>query len=308
MPRAVRFDHYGDIDVLNVVDVERPVPGSGQVLVRVKAAGINPGEASIRKGLLDDRWPATFPSGEGSDLAGVVEELGPGVDQFAVGDEVLGWTDERASQAEYVVTPADQLVPKPAGVSWEAAGSLFVAGATAYAAVRAVGVSDGDTVVVSGAAGGVGTLAVQLAANAGASKVIGLASESHHQWLRDHGVIPVVYGDCVADRIRDAAGGQVDAFVDTFGGGYVELAIEQLGVAPDRVDTIIDYAAAEKYGAKTDASMAGASAAVMAELAGMIDRGELEVPIADVYPLDRVRDAYTELEQRHTLGKIVLRP
>jgi NADPH:quinone reductase-like Zn-dependent oxidoreductase len=308
MPRAVRFDHYGDIDVLNVVDVERPVPGSGQVLVRVKAAGINPGEASIRKGLLDDRWPATFPSGEGSDLAGVVEELGPGVDQFAVGDEVLGWTDERASQAEYVVTPADQLVPKPAGVSWEAAGSLFVAGATAYAAVRAVGVSDGDTVVVSGAAGGVGTLAVQLAANAGASKVIGLASESHHQWLRDHGVIPVVYGDGVADRIRDAAGGQVDAFVDTFGGGYVELAIEQLGVAPDRVDTIIDYAAAEKYGAKTDASMAGASAAVMAELAGMIDRGELEVPIADVYPLDRVRDAYTELEQRHTLGKIVLRP
>jgi NADPH:quinone reductase-like Zn-dependent oxidoreductase len=308
MPRAVRFDHYGDIDVLNVVDVERPVPGSGQVLVRVKAAGINPGEASIRKGLLDDRWPATFPSGEGSDLAGVVEELGPGVDQFAVGDEVLGWTDERASQAEYVVTPADQLVPKPAGVSWEAAGSLFVAGATAYAAVRAVGVSDGDTVVVSGAAGGVGTLAVQLAANAGASKVIGLASESHHQWLRDHGVIPVVYGDGVADRIRDAAGGQVDAFVDTFGGGYVELAIEQLGVAPDRVDTIIDYAAAEKYGAKTGASMAGASAAVMAELAGMIDRGELEVPIADVYPLDRVRDAYTELEQRHTLGKIVLRP
>jgi NADPH:quinone reductase-like Zn-dependent oxidoreductase len=308
MPRAVRFDRYGDIDVLNVVDVERPVPDSGQVLVRVKAAGINPGEASIRKGLLHERWPSTFPSGEGSDLAGVVEELGPGVDQFAVGDEVLGWTDERASHAELVVVPADQLVPKPPGVSWEAAGSLFVAGATAYAAVRAVGVSDGDTVVVSGAAGGVGSLAVQLAVNAGASKVIGLASESHHQWLRDHGVIPVAYGDGVADRIRDAAGGQVDAFVDTFGGGYVQLAIEQLGVAPDRVDTIIDYPAAEKYGAKTDASLAGASAAVMAELAGMIDRGELEVPIADVYPLDRVRDAYTELEQRHTLGKIVLRP
>jgi NADPH:quinone reductase-like Zn-dependent oxidoreductase len=308
MPRAVRFDRYGDIDVLNVVDVERPVPDSGQVLVRVKAAGINPGEASIRKGLLHERWPSTFPSGEGSDLAGVVEELGPGVDQFAVGDEVLGWTDERASHAELVVVPADQLVLKPAGVSWEAAGSLFVAGATAYAAVRAVGVSDGDTVVVSGAAGGVGSLAVQLAVNAGASKVIGLASESHHQWLRDHGVIPVAYGDGVADRIRDAAGGQVDAFVDTFGGGYVQLAIEQLGVAPDRVDTIIDYPAAEKYGAKTDASLAGASAAVMAELAGMIDRGELEVPIADVYPLDRVRDAYTELEQRHTLGKIVLRP
>ncbi|HTX13418.1 MAG TPA: NADP-dependent oxidoreductase, partial [Solirubrobacteraceae bacterium] len=191
MPRAVRFDRYGDVDVLNVVDVERPAPQAGQVLVRVKAAGINPGEASIRKGLLDDRWPATFPSGQGSDLAGVVEELGPGDDAFAVGDEVFGWTDERASHAELVLVASDQLVLKPAGVSWEAAGALHVAGATAYAAVRAVGVSPGDTVVVSGAAGGVGSLAVQLAARAGASKVIGLAGERHHEWLRDHGVIPV---------------------------------------------------------------------------------------------------------------------
>jgi NADPH:quinone reductase-like Zn-dependent oxidoreductase len=308
MPRAVRFEQYGDVDVLNVVDVERPQVGPGRVLVRVKAAGINPGEASIRKGLLHDRWPATFPSGEGSDLAGVVDEVGPGVDQFAVGDEVFGWTDERASHAELVVAPADQLVPKPTGVSWEAAGALFVAGATAWAAVRAVGVSDGDTVVVSGAAGGVGSITVQLALNAGAAKVIGLASERHHAWLRDHGVIPVTYGDGVADRIGDAAGDQVDAFIDTYGDGYVQLAIEELGVAPDRVDTIIDWAAAEQYGAKTDGSMAGASTAAMAELAGLVADGKLEITIADVYPLDRVRDAYTELEQRHTLGKIVLRP
>jgi NADPH:quinone reductase-like Zn-dependent oxidoreductase len=308
VPRAVRFDHYGDIDVLNVVDVERPKPGAGEALVRVKAAGINPGEASIRKGLMAERWPATFPSGEGSDLAGVVEEVGPGVDSVAVGDEVIGWTDQRASHAELVAVPVKQLVPKPPGVSWEAAGALFVAGVTAYAAVRAVGVTKGDTVVVSGAAGGVGSLAVQLARNKGAT-VIGLASEANHEWLRSHGVIPVSYsGDGLADRIREAAGGSVDAFVDTFGGGYVKLAITELGVAPDRVDTIIDWGAAAEYGAKTEGSAAGSSPEILADLAGMIDRGELEVPIARAYPLDDVRDAYRELERRHTRGKIVLIP
>ena len=307
MPRAVRFDRYGDVDVLNVVDVERPVPGPGEVLVRVKAAGINPGEASIRKGLLAERWPATFPSGEGSDFAGVVEEVGPGVGGVRVGDEVIGWTDQRASHAEFVVAPAEHLTPKPPGVSWEAAGGLFVAGATAYAAVRAVGASAGDTVVVSGAAGGVGSLAVQLAVLAGAT-VIGLASESNHQWLLEHGVIPVAYGDGVVDRIREVTDGHVDAFIDTFGGGYVQLAVEELGVTPDRIDTIIDWDAAQRYGAKTEASAAGASADVLAELARLIDEGRLEVPIAKVYPLDEVRDAYRELEQRHTRGKIVLEP
>jgi NADPH:quinone reductase-like Zn-dependent oxidoreductase len=307
MPRAVRFDRYGDVDVLNVVDVERPVPGPRQVLVRVKAAGMNPGEASIRKGLLAEQWPATFPSGEGSDFAGVVEEVGPDVEGVQVGDEVIGWTDQRASHAEFVVAPAEHLTPKPAGVSWEAAGGLFVAGATAYAAVRAVGPSAGDTVVVSGAAGGVGSLAVQLAVLAGAT-VIGLAGESNHQWLLEHGVIPVAYGDGVVDRIREVTDGHVDAFIDTFGGGYVQLAVEELGVTPDRIDTIIDWDAAQRYGAKTEASAAGASADVLAELARLIDEGRLEVPIAKVYALDDVRDAYRELEQRHTRGKIVLEP
>ena len=160
MPRAVRFEQYGGIDVLEVVDVDRPVPGEGQVLVRVKAAGINIGEAKIRRGLLDAQWPATFPSGQGSDLAGLVEEVGSGVADQTVGGEVLGHTDGRASQADYVVVEAKDLIPKPPAVPWEVAGSLFVAGSTAYATVRAVSVAEGDTVVVAGAAGGVGTLAV----------------------------------------------------------------------------------------------------------------------------------------------------
>ncbi|MBV8221020.1 MAG: NADP-dependent oxidoreductase [Solirubrobacterales bacterium] len=307
MPRAVRFDSYGDVDVLNVVDVDRPVPEPGAVLVRVKAAGINPGEASIRKGLLHERWPATFPSGEGSDFAGVVEEVGPDVDGVEVGDEVIGFTHERASHAEFVVAPADQLTPKPADVSWEAAGALFVAGTTAYAAVRAVGAGSGDTVVVSGAAGGVGSLTVQLAVLAGAT-VIGLAGESNHQWLLEHGAIPVAYGDGVVGRIREVTDGHVDAFIDTFGGGYVQLAVEELGVAPDRVETIIDSDAAERYGTKMEGTAAAASADVLAELAHLIDEGRLEVPIAKVYPLDDVRGAYRELEQRHTRGKIVLEP
>ncbi len=199
--KAVRFDEYGGVDVLKVADVPQPQPGPGQVLVQVKAAGINPGESKIRAGLLHSRWPATFPSGEGSDLAGIVAGTGPGVTRWSAGDEVIGWTDNRASQAEYVVVEEQNLAAKPAALPWEVAGALYVAGATAYAAVRAVQLTEGDTVVVSGAAGGVGSIAVQLARLAGAT-VIGLASEVHHEWLTGHGVIPVAYGDGVADRIR----------------------------------------------------------------------------------------------------------
>jgi NADPH:quinone reductase-like Zn-dependent oxidoreductase len=304
--RAVRYDDYGDVDVLDVVDVETPEPGPEQVLVRVKAAGINPGEAKIREGALRERWPSTFPSGQGSDLAGVIERLGADVDGWSVGDEVIGWTDDRASQAELVVVDAAHLTRRPPNVPWDVAGSLFVVGATAVAAVRAVGVKDGDTVVVSGAAGGVGSVAVQLARHAGAT-VIGLASEPNHQWLRAHGVIPVTYGDGVADRIRDAADTGVDAFIDTVGGGYVELALE-LGVDPRRVDTIADFAAVDKYGVKAEGNAAGASAETLSVLADLIARGELDIPIAGVYPLAQVRDAYRDLARGHTHGKIVLQP
>lgn len=306
MPKAVRFDEYGGIDVLHVVEVARPVPGAGQVLVEVKAAAINPGEAAIREGVYAQRWPTTFPSGQGSDLAGVVAQLGEGVDRFAVGDEVIGFTDNRASHAEYVLVEQQNLIYRPSGVSWDAAGSLSVAGTTAYAAVRAVSLSAGDTLVVSGAAGGVGSVAVQLARQAGA-RVIGLASTPNHEWLIGHGVIPVSYGQGVYDRVRDASGGRVDAFIDTFGSGYVDLAVE-LGVRPDRIDTIVDFAAAQRYGVKTDGNAAGASADVLAELAGLIDKGVVEIPIAGVYPLAEVREAYRVLERRHTRGKIVLRP
>ena len=303
--KAVRFDEYGGIEVLKVVDVPRPAPGAGQVLVQVKAAGINPGEAKIRDGLLHARWPATFPSGQGSDLAGIVAETGAGVSRVSAGDEIIGWTDNRSGQAEYVVVEQEHLTPKPAGVPWEVAGALFVAGATAYAAVRAVALTDGDTVVVSGAAGGVGSLAVQLARRAGAT-VIGLASEANHPWLSKHGVTPVTYGGGVGDRIRQAAD-TVDAFIDTYGAGYVELALE-LGVEPSRIDTIANFEAITRFGVKGDGNAAGSSASVLAELAELIATGELELPIAATFPLDQVQDAYRRLAEGHILGKIALLP
>jgi NADPH:quinone reductase-like Zn-dependent oxidoreductase len=307
MPRAVRYDEFGGIDVLRVDEVERPVPGEGQVLVRVKAAGINPSEAVIRTGAVSGIFPSTFPSGQGSDLAGVIEEAGPGVIGFSPGDEVIGFSQRRASQAELVLVEAGDLARKPENVPWDVAGGLYVVGVTAWGTVHAVEPKEGETVVISGAAGGVGSLAVQLARRTGAT-VIGLASDGNHEWLKGHGVIPVAYGDGVADRIKAASPGGVDAFIDTHGGGYVELAIG-LGVAADRIDTIADYAAAAKYGVKTDGGAeAGPGAAILAELAGLIADGHLEVPIAGVYPLAQVREAYTELERRHTHGKIILRP
>ncbi|HTY31174.1 NADP-dependent oxidoreductase [Mycobacterium sp.] len=306
--KAVRFDRYGGIDVLDVREVPRPQPDAGEVLVEVKAAGINPGEAMIRQGAFDEIFPTTFPSGQGSDLAGVVAEVGTGVDAFSVGDEVLGFTNDRASHAEFVVVPADQLASKPPAVSWEAAGGLFVAGTTAYAAVRSVALTPGDTVAIAGAAGGVGTIAVQLAERTGAT-VLGIAGPSNDEWLAAHGAIPVNYGDGLADRLRAAApDGRIDAFLDFFGGGYVELAVTELGIAPQRIDTLIDFPALERFGVMFVGNQDAADAGVLAELAALIAAGELEVPIAEVVPLDEVQRAYRTLERRHTRGKIVLRP
>src|ERR1700754_4956288 len=183
MPKAVRFDDYGGVEVLGVREVPRPEPGPGQVLVAVRAAGINPSEGKMRQGLVRAIFPSTFPSGQGSDLAGVVEELGAGVEGVAVGDEVIGYTDNRDSQAEYVLVEAANLTAKPAEVPWEVAGALFVAGVTGVATVRAVAPTSAEAVVIAGAGGGVGVFAVQLAVRTGA-RVIALAGERHHAWLR----------------------------------------------------------------------------------------------------------------------------
>ena len=204
------------------------------------------------------------------------------------------------------MVPADQLIAKPPSLSWEVAGSLFVAGMAGYASVQAVAPQAGETVVVSAAAGGVGSVAVQLARRTGAS-VIGLAGERNHDWLGRHDIVPVTYGEGQADRIREAAGGAIDVFIDTFGGGYVDLAIE-LGVAPQRINTIIDYEAVERLGVHAQGTHAIASAPLLTELVGLVADGSVEIPIARTFPLEEVRDAFRELAARHSHGKIVLLP
>jgi len=304
---AVRYEHFGHVDVLHIVELSKRAANKGEVLVRVKTAGINPGEASIREGLLEKQFPSIFPSGQGTDFAGVVESVGADVTNFKPGDEVIGFSNNRNSHAEYVIVKADQLVPRPPKVSWEEAGGLFVAGTTAYAAVRAVALNVGETVIVSGAAGGVGSLVVQIAKKHGA-KVIGIASTPNHQWLKKHGIIPVSYDGNIEENLKIALNGQkADAFIDTSGKGYVELDIK-LDIPVDRINTIIDFAAVGKYKIKAEGSSAASSAQVLGELAQMVNDGDLEIPIAKTYPLSQVKDAYTELEKHHTHGKIILIP
>jgi NADPH:quinone reductase-like Zn-dependent oxidoreductase len=200
------------------------------------------------------------------------------------------------------------LTPRPASLPWEVAGSLFVAGVTAHAAVRAVHLVRGDTVVIAGAAGGVGSIAVQLARRAGAT-VLGIAGPSNDAWLADHGAVPINYGDNLPVRLRAAAkSGHIDALLDFFGGGYVAMAIEDFKLPPGKIDTIADFEAVKRFGVQSKGGADAATAAVLAELADLIARGELEVPIAGVFALDDVRDALRQLELRHTRGKLVLRP
>ncbi|MET3807215.1 NADPH:quinone reductase-like Zn-dependent oxidoreductase [Nakamurella sp. UYEF19] len=304
--RAVRFDSYGGTEVLYVGEVPTPVPGEGEVLVEVRAAGINPGEAAIRSGTMHEMFPGTLPSGQGSDLAGTVLELGDGVAEFAVGDEVLGFSWRRNSQATHVTVPVAQLIRKPTGIPWEVAGGLYVVACTAYAAVRAVAPAAGETIAVAGAAGGVGTVVVQLLSLHGV-RVLGIASAGSDDWLLAHGATPVHYGDGLADRLTAAAPSGIDAFIDLFGPQYVQLAVD-LGIPRDRVNTIISFQLAAELGVKAEGSEDASTTEVLTEMANLVAERKIEIPIAATYPLDQVAAAFTELEKRHTRGKIVLIP
>ena len=281
--RAVRFDRYGGREVLYVTDVPMPAPPPSEVVVAVKAAGINPGEVAIRTGALRDRFPASFPSGQGSDLAGVVSAVGEGVTEFALGDAVLGFSWRRSSQATHVSVPTSQLIHKPPALSWEVAGSLSVVGCTAYAAVRAVDAKQGDTVAVSAAAGGVGTVVVQLLALRGA-RVIGIASPANGDWLRSHGAIPVQYGEGLAERLRRVAKNGIDAFIDLFGPEYVQLAVD-LGLPRDRIETIASFEKAQELGVKAEGSATASTPEVLNAMADLVGSGAIEIPSRRPTPL-----------------------
>ncbi len=298
MPKAVQLLAYGGPEQLNIIDRPTRELKSDEALVRVVAAGINPGEMAIREGYLKDMFPMDFPFGQGADFAGHIEAVGSDVSEFAVGDEVLGWSEQRSAHAEFVAITSSQLIAKPASLDWYRAGSLFVAATTAFAAVRAVALKARDVVAISGAAGGVGSLAVQLARRTGA-RVLGIVSEHNKAFLESVGAEHVNYGDGLAGRLRAAAPNGIDAFVDLFGQGYIDLAVE-LGVPKDRIDTIIDFAGAGKHRVKTDGSAAAGDRKTLEHLADLVAWGEIVMPIAAIYPFDAIRDAYVELAKRKT--------
>ncbi|WP_432508095.1 NADP-dependent oxidoreductase [Kineococcus esterisolvens] len=304
--RAVRFERFGGPDVLHVVDVPDPDPGPGQVRVTVRAAGLTAGESAAREGALAELYPTAFPGGEGAEFAGVVTATGPGAG-FAVGEEVLGWSARHDAHAEAVVVPAAHVVRKPAGLPWEAAGALYVAGVAAHACVCAVGVRDGDVVVVHGATTDVGSFAVQLARLCGAG-VVGVAEAGHHDWLHAHGsdaVEPAADPGELARRVL-ARTPRVDALVDTTGADLPALA-GALGVGAPRALSTLDVEAAVEFGGES-APTASRRAEVLAELAQLVADGRLHVPIAGAYPLSDVRAAVTAAERPGRHGRVVLLP
>jgi NADPH:quinone reductase-like Zn-dependent oxidoreductase len=272
------------------------VAGPGEVVVRVEAGALNPGALPALHG-------SSYTPGR--DLAGEIVAVGTDVLSLAVGDAVLGRLQSWDAHAQFAAIPADQLVRKPDVLSWDVAGSLYTTPMAGLGAIRAVEPRAGETIVISGASGGVGFTAAQLALRAGA-RVIGLTSDAHFDLLRHHGIEPVRYGDGEQDRIL-AATGRADAFIDTVGGGYLDLALD-LGVPKDRIDTVVDYRGAEEKGVKSLGTTDAGGLPALAELAALAATGDLRIPIAATYPLTAVRDAYRALADRKTHGRIVLHP
>jgi len=294
--KAVRYDRFSGINGIYLADLPEPVAGPGEVVVRVEAGALNPGALPALHG-------SSYTPGR--DLAGEVVTVGAGVLGFTVGDAVLGRLQSWDAHAQFVAIPADQLVNKPQALSWDVAGSLYTTPMAGLGAIRAVEPRPGETIVISGASGGVGFTAAQLALRAGA-RVIGLTSDTHVDLLRHHGIEPVQYGDGERERIL-ATTDRADAFIDTVGGGYLDLALS-LGVPKDRINTVVDYRGAKEKGVKSLGTTDAGGLPALAELATLAATGDLHIPIAATYPLTAVRDAYQALADRKVHGRIVLHP
>jgi NADPH:quinone reductase-like Zn-dependent oxidoreductase len=297
--RAVVFDEHGPPEVLRVAQLPVPEPGPGQIRVRVRATGVQPFDTGLRRG--GSGFPVTFPQQIGNEYAGVVDATGPDVTGLAVGDEVLGWVF-LAGLADYVVVDASAAVAKPPTMPWEVAGSLSASGQSAYTALHELGVGAGQVVLVHAAAGGVGTVAVQLARAWGA-RVIGTAGEANHDYLRDLGAEPVTYGDGLVDRVRALTPNGVDAVVDGAGGQALRDSI-RLVAEPDRVVTLVDHALAEGLGAR--GVRAQRSAQRLAELVSLWEKGSLRLHVRATYPLEEAAAAHREVERGHGRGKVVV--
>ncbi|MGW5193546.1 NADP-dependent oxidoreductase [Kribbella sp. NPDC004138] len=300
--RAVVFEEFGGPEVLEVQEVPEPQAGPEQVRIKVRAAGVNPIDFKVRRGWTKGFIDPVLPAVPGLEVAGVVDQVGEGA-EFAVGDEVVGWSDGGA-YAEYAI--AGNVARKPAGVSWEQAAGVPVAGETAQRVLDLLGVKSGETILIHGAAGAVGSVAVQLAKTAGLT-VVGTASTANHDYLRSLGAVPVEYGEGLLERVRAAAPDGVDAVFDTAGQGGLQESIELRG-GTDRIVTIADFAAAELG---VTASMAGTAtpaevrATLGAQLQAVAD-GTLTIRVAEAFDLADAAKAQELSESGHARGKIVL--
>ncbi|GGV12815.1 oxidoreductase [Kitasatospora herbaricolor] len=301
--KAVTVPEFGGPEVLRVAEVPDPVPGPGEVRVQVYAAGLQPADLAVRGGWTPPGAQVELPVVLGNEFAGVVDRLGAGSSGWEVGDEVLGFR-LLGSHAEYVTVDSSQLVAKPAGMPWEHAGSLSASGQTAHVALGGLKVGAGDTVLVHGAAGGVGTVAVQLARAWGAT-VIGTASERNHAYLRELGAVPVTYGPGLADRVRALAPQGVDAALDAAGHGALDASVE-LVADRARIGTITDFQGAQRLGVQF--LRGPRSAARLAELTDLWAAGGLRLEIAETFPLERAAEAHRLVAGGHVRGKVVLTP
>ena len=302
--RAAAFAEPGGPEVLKVMELPAPQAGPGEVRVRVRAAGVQPFDAAVRAGWLPPYvGGAGFPRIPGNEFAGVVDQVGADVTGVAVGDEVLGFSVLFA-YAEYIVVAGTNVAAKPAGVPWEVAGGLTAGVQTAELAIDGIGLADGETLLVHGAAGSVGTAAVQIARRRGAT-VIGTAREVNHDYLRDLGAIPVAYGEGLADRVRALAPGGVHAALDGAGGHALEVSIE-LVKNRRRIVTLVEHGKAAELGVQLVQGVRTAER--LGRYAALYAEGEFRFPVRRAYRLAEAADAHREIETGHGQGKIVLTP
>ncbi|MFD5224400.1 NADP-dependent oxidoreductase [Microbacterium sp. NPDC058342] len=305
--RAVVYEQFStDLDTLEVRELPEPKLPPASVLVEVRAAGVNPVDWKLMAGYLDAILPTHFPVIPGWDVAGVVVAVGMDTPEFQIGDEVMAYARKDSVNAgtfaERVAVPVTAVARKPASLSWEQAGALPLAGGTALRAIDALGELHARTVLIHAAAGGVGSLAVQIAIARGA-RVIGTASEHNHDYLRSLGAHPVTYGDGLADRVHALADGPVDAVAD-FAGGVLPVTLEVL--APDGVHvSVADSSVTEHGGRHIWVRPDGAETERLARLA---DEGGLRVEVAETFPLERTADAFRASRRGHTRGKLVIIP
>ncbi|WP_367574133.1 NADP-dependent oxidoreductase [Streptomyces griseoaurantiacus] len=300
--KAIVFDRFGGTEVLREAEVPTPEPGPGQVRVRVHALGVNPVDGKIRSGAMEAVFPTTLPAIPGGEIAGVVDALGEGVEDLRVGDEVLGWSDT-GSYAEYALATPDHLAPKPAGLDWEHAVTLPVASDGAERVLDVLGVEKGETVLMHGAAGAMGTLAVQLATARGA-RVIGTAGPANQEYLTGLGAIATTYGEGLVERVRALAPEGVDAVFDLAGKGALEDSLTLRG-GPDRVVTTADFRA-EQFGVHFESGPQRRSGTRLAELARQAAAGTLVTTVGTSLPLSRAAEAHRISDAGHGRGKLVL--